>query len=321
MPKLTRRIKNNKKNRSIKQYGGYEFQKMPETQLNDKAPLDSEREGVIDIIKDNVSNVASSVAKTITDASLKIAGLERINKTSENDANDKKAIDANSGIVSNVENIADKTGASVIENVNEVLGSNEVKETTIQAANKTANIIKENARIFNEALNNPEVKVELEKAIENASEVGNIIVDAAKEPFDRAVDNTAESLQRAMPKFSSALSKTFWDAAGAIPLLNIPIETLNVVNDITKAASATTEAGSEAVQAGSDFFIRTKENIDQGLRDLENKKKIGGQISNRITKSIKQFENPTIIQSQMGGKKTRRFLKYRAKTKRVRFAM
>lgn len=320
MPKLTRRIKNNKKNRSIKQYGGYEFQKLPETQLNDKAPLNSEREGVIDIIKDNISNVANSAAKIITDAGLKIVGLQRINKTPENDANDKD-IDTKSGIVSNVENVADKTGAALIENVNEVLGSNAAKETTIQAANKTANIIKENARIFNDALNNPEVKVELEKAIQNASEVGNIIVDAAKEPFDRAVDNTAESLQKAMPKFSSALSKSLWDAAGAIPLLNIPIETLNVVNDITKAASATTQAGSEAVQAGSEFFISAKENIDQGLRDLENKKKIGGQISNRITKSIKQFENPTIIQSQTGGKKTRRFLKYRAKTKRVRFAV
>jgi len=107
----------------------------------------------------------------------------------------------------------------------------------------------------------------------------------------------------------------------AVPGVGAVIEVGKMLNDGTKAASAVVEAGSEAVEAASDAFIETKENVEQGLKELEEKKKLAEQISNRTTKSIDNFENP--ISTQMvGGRKTRRRLfKRKAKSKRVRFAI
>ena len=63
-----------------------------------------------------------------------------------------------------------------------------------------------------------------------------------------------------------------------------------------------------------------KENIEEGLKVLEEKKKLGDEISSRTDKSIKEFEDP--VKTQDGGRKTRRRLfKRKAKSKRVRFAM
>jgi hypothetical protein len=63
--------------------------------------------------------------------------------------------------------------------------------------------------------------------------------------------------------------------------------------------------------------------VKQGLKELEEKKKMGDQISNRTTKSINNFENPLSSTTQSaGGRKTkRRLFKRKAKSKRVRFAI
>ena len=57
----------------------------------------------------------------------------------------------------------------------------------------------------------------------------------------------------------------------------------------------------------------------KGLKELDEKKKMSQQISNRTTNSINQFENPSVVK---GGTKTRRRLfKRKLKSKRVRFAI
>jgi hypothetical protein len=319
MSKITRRLKNkkNKKNRTIKK-GGSTIE-------------GTTREGIFDIIGNKISNIASSTGKTIGDTGLKIIGLERIDKSVEEENSNKKIDDAAYGIVSdvgnvvdktgtaiieNVGNVVDKTGAAIIENVNEVLGSDIVKQTTEQAAEQTADIVKDSAEKFNEALNDPEVKAELEEAIENAGEVGEIVLKAAKKPLDEAIDIAAESTQKASSAAVSGAIKVTTDALSAIPFWGAIIDLGKMVNDGSSAASAVVEAGSEAVEGASDAFIETKENVEKGLKELEEKKRMSEQISNRTINSINDYENPVMYQK--AGTR-RRLLKRKAKSKRVRF--
>ena len=59
------------------------------------------------------------------------------------------------------------------------------------------------------------------------------------------------------------------------------------------------------------------------LEDLNQLNKVGGSISNRVEKSIDEFENPVSSAPVLtGGRKTRKkFLKRKGKSKRVRFAV
>jgi hypothetical protein len=303
MSKITRRLKN-KKNRTIKK-GGSTIE-------------GTRREGIFDIIGNKISNIASSTGKTIGDTGLKIIGLERIDKSVEEENSSKKIGDAAYGIVSDVGNVVDKTGAAIIENVNEVLGSDIVKQTTEQAAEQTADIVKDSAEKFNEALNDPEVKAEVEEAIENAGEVAEIVLKAAKKPLDEAIDIAAESTKKASSAAVSGAIKVGTDALSAIPFWGAIIDLGKMVNDGSSAASAVVEAGSEAVEGASDAFIETKENVEKGLKELEEKKRMSEQISNRTIKSINDYENP--ITYQKAGTR-RRLLKRKTKSKRVRFAI
>lgn len=319
MPKLSRRLKKNKKNKTLK--GGGDKSE-PE---KDK----DEREGIIDIIGDKISDVASSATTFVGDAGLKIMGLERINKTSEEDdatkkvdKNINKVSDAASGIITDVGNVVDKTGVAIIDNVNEVLGSDAVKQTTEQAAKKTAELVKEGAETFNQALNDPEVKAQLEESIEKAGEIGSVVVEAAEKPLEKAVDVTANAVSKATGAALAGFIKVGTDMMGAVPGVGAVIEVGKMLNDSSKAASAVVEAGSEAVEVVSDVFIETKEGVKKGLELLERQKKLGNEISNRTDKSIKEFENPIATAQSAGARKTRRrLLKHRGKSKRVRFAI
>lgn len=302
MSKITRRLKNKKKNKTIKK-GGSTIE-------------GTTREGIFDIIGNKISNIASSTGKTIGDTGLKIIGLERIDKSVEEENSSKKIGDAAYGIVSDVGNVVDKTGAAIIENVNEVLGSDIVEQTTEQAAEQTADIVKDTAEKFNKALNDPEVKAEVEEAIENAAEVGEIVLKAAKKPLDEAIDIAAESTKKATSAAVSGTIKVGTDALSAIPFWGAIIDLGKMVNDGSSAASAVVEAGSEAVEGASDAFIETKENVEKGLKELEEKKRMSEQISKRTINSINDYENPVMYQK--AGTR-RRLLKRKAKSKRVRF--
>ena len=314
MSKFTRRFKKNKNNKSLKKGGS-----------NNSYSEKDEREGVIDMVENKVSNIASSAATFLTDAGLKIMGLERVNKddaTKKVDENINKVNDTASGMMSDVGNVVDKTGATIIENVNEVLGSSIVKETTEQAAAKTADIVKESAEKFNEALDNPEVKAEVKETIEKAGEIGDVVVEAAKKPIEKAVDVAASAAQKATGAALAGVIKVGTDMMAAVPGVGAVIEVGKMINDGSKAASSVVEAGSEAVEAASDAFIETKENVEKGLKVLDEKKKMGDEISNRTIKSIKDFEDPIKTVQAAGSRKTRRRLfKRKAKSKRVRFAI
>lgn len=315
MPKITRRIKRNKKNITFKRGG---------------ANLDKERKGVIDIIGNKIGDATSFVVDKAEDIGLNAFGLERIDSSKENNEatnsvnnSVEKIGNAASGVVSDVGNVLNKTSAAVIDNVNEVLGSPTVSESVTEAGKETAAITGKLAETFNNAMDNPEVKAEVEEAIENAGEIGAVVVKAAEQPIKEATRVGVEAGTKALGAAGSGLIKVGTDMLGAVPGIGAIIDIGKMINDGSKAASAVVEAGSEAIETASDAFTETTENVKQGLKDLDEKKKLSQHISNRTTKSINEFENPLPNTSQSaGGRKTRRRLfKNKAKSKRVRFAM
>lgn len=327
MAKLTRRFKKNKKNTTNKRGG-----KSGESKMNTEQK--SERQGIFDMIGSKIGSVASSAATKVGDLGLKFVGLERINKSDDEEKVTEKVDEgigkinesiekigeATADFVSDVANVADKTGSAIIKNVNEVLESDAVKETTAEAAKNTAEIVQENLEVFNDALNNPEVKAEVKEAIDHAGEVGSLVVEAAEKPIEKAVDIASNSAAKATAAASAGFIKVSTDMAAAIPGVGAVIEVGKILNDGSKAASAIVEAGTEAVEVASDAFVETKKKVEEGLKVLEEKKNLAHEISSRTNKSIKEFEN--VIKTQDGGRKTRRrLLKHRAKSKRVRFAM
>jgi hypothetical protein len=348
MPKFTRRIKGNRKNRTYKSvatfgkrestFGKREstFGKRESTIGKRESTIgkkggdgpDEERKGIIDIVTEKIGDGASFVFDEAEDIGLNALGLERINDSNnvngqKVDENINKIGDAASGVVSDVSNVVNKTTASVIDNVNDVLGSESVNGSVQAAANETAEITGKLAEKFNDAMNNPEVKEQVEKAIDNAADIGTVIIKSSEKPLQEAAKVGVEAGTKALGAAGAGIVKVGTDLAAAVPGLGAVIEIGKILNDGSKAISAVVEAGSEAVETASDAFIETTENAKQGLKELEEKKKMVQQISNRTTQSINQFENPLPATTQSaGGRKTkRRFFKRKSKTKRVRFAI
>ena len=322
MPKFTRCIKKNKKNRTFKSES--HFGRRGGANISDE-----ERKGIIDIISDKIGDTASTLANKAEDIGLNALGLEKINKSAEEnemgqkiDENIEKISDAASGVISDVGNVINKSSAAIIDNVNEVLSSPVVSESVKEAGEQTAEITGKLAESFNEAMDNPVIKAEVEEAIENAGEIGTVVAKAAEEPIKEVARVSVEAGTEALSAASSGAVKVATDILASIPGVGAIFDIGKILNDGSKAASAMVEAGSEAVETASDAFIETKQKVEEGLKDLEEKKKIAQQISNRTTKSINQFENPLSAVKQSGGnKKTkRRLFKRKIKSKRVRFA-
>ena len=322
MHKFTRRIKKNRKNRTIKT-GGYGGSKSDESEKE-------ERQGVIDMVQDKIGDVAKSAATGVADVGLRLVGLQRVGKEKEEEPkpeppqevneNLQKIESAASGILDDVKDVADKTGAAIVDNVNEVLGSKIVDTTTTEAAEQTAEIVKDNLEKFNDALNKPEVKAEVKEALDNAGEVGSLVIDASKKPFYKAVDVAAETIPKVSNAVVTGVARVGTDFLAALPGIGAIFDIGKIINDSTRAASSVVEASSEAVEAASDSFIEAKHLVEEGIKELGEKKELANKISDRTTESIKEFENPT--KSTTGGRrKTKRRLNRRkAKSKRVRFA-
>lgn len=257
-----------------------------------------------------INNSSGKQIETVTTPPVQVPNTPEVS--------DQNQVPNTPDMVSEPENALDKTGAAIINNVNEVLESDIAKETTKQAAKDTVYIVKELAGTFNKALDDPEFKAEAKQAIQNVGELGLVFAEAAKEPVNIALNNTAESIERTMPKLGAAGVKILWDTMGAIPPISILVDGINIVNDVTKATSAASKVATEAIESASDAFSETKKKFELKLKELEEKKRISQQISNRTTNSIKEFEDPI----QAGGYKTRRRLfKHKAKSKRVRFTV
>ena len=207
--------------------------------------------------------------------------------------------------------------------MNDVLESDIVKESVQEAAENTGEIIKDNLEVFNDALNDPEVKEQVVNAIKNAGVVGDALLDASKEPINKFAENVAEEVPIIASAGLSGLMKVGSDFAAAIPGVGAVIDILKAANDGAKALKTSVEATTNIIDSGAELINKTKENFEEIKKELKEKKKLAGEISNRTTNSINEFTKPSNnLQNQGGGRsKTRRRLnKYKAKSKRVRFA-
>lgn len=260
-----------------------------------------ERQGILDMIGNTVSGTASFIA----DNGLSLLGLERIDKSEQETP----------GVVSDAKNIANKASVAVVENINKVLGSEAVSNSVEQAGKTTAIITGKLAEKFNKAMEDPDLKAKVKKAIENAGEIGSVVAKAAEEPLQKLAKVSGKAATTAFGAASSGAIKVGTDMLGAIPGVGGIIEIGKMINDGSKAASAIVEAGSEAVETASDAFVDTSENVKEELKNLEAQKKISNQIAGRTSKSIEEFE-------QAGGfnKTKRKFSKNTPKSRKVRFA-
>ena len=348
MNKQTKRIRRNRKNKTRKHYGG-------STEVTD-----NKSKGIFDVIGDKLSDYSGKAFNYVKDKSLRLAGLQPIKKSEtepvqsasiqEVDNKINEIGDAASGVVSDAKeigsdivNVVDKGSAAVIGNINDVLESPQVGESLNDAASETADIGEKLLENFNESLSTPELKEETKEALDNAADYADIAVEAMDEPINKAVDELNEAGTKAASGAVSGAIKVGTDAMAAVPYLGGIIELGKMINDGSRAIGDVATAASDATSTISKVVEETSKNIDKGLDKLEEKReglntdidlkpdatlkqlnKDGVSVSNRVNKSIEQFENPVNSAPvvQKGGKKTRRKLfKNKGKSKRVRFAI
>jgi len=340
MNKQTKRIRRNRKNKSRKYYGG-------------AVEVDDKSKGIFDIIGDKISGYSGKAINYVKDKGLRLVGLQPIQQPTQNTSTqevDQKINEignAASEIIEDVKNVVDKGSAAVLENINDVLESPKVGETLSEAATETAEIGEKLLENFNEKLSTPELKEEAKIALDNAAQYTDIAVEAMDEPINKAIDQLNEAGTKAASGAVSGIVKVGTDAMAAVPGAGAIIEVGKIVNDASRAIGDVASAASEATSTISKVVEETSKNIDEGLDKLEEKKermsnaftppsvnlnpgedlnklnKVGGTITNRVEKSIDEFENPVSSAPVLtGGRKTRKkFLKRKGKSKRVRFAI
>jgi ABC-type transporter Mla subunit MlaD len=331
MTKQTRRNKKNKnKNKKTNKYFGGDSNEFEKSK------------GIFDIIGDKLSTYSGEAAKYAEDKGLRLLGLQPIenNANSDNpstnniDSKIGEISDAASGVVSGIKsvgsdvvNIFDKGSAALVGQINDVLESPKVGQSLSGALEETAEIGTKLLQNFNETIgNNPELKQQVELALDNASDYAEIAVDAMDEPINKAIDSLNEAGTKAAAGAVSGIVKVGTDALAAVPGAGAVIEVGKMANDASAAVGDVVEAASQAASTLSKVVEETSKNLEEGINKLEERKKEGMQIVNRADKSLDNFENPlktnVISQIQSGGNKTRRkFLKRKSKSKRVRFAI
>lgn len=340
MNKKTKRTGRSRKNKTRKYYGG----------KNGVTDKNGETKGVLDIIGNKLSGYSGEALNYLKEKGLRLAGLQPI-KEEESAINDSpkevdkkmnELSDAASGIISDVKNVFDKGSAAVIGNINGVLESPKVGESVSAAAEETAAISEKLLENFNEKLSTPEMKEETKKALENVAQVSEIAVEALDKPLNKAIDQLNAAGTKAASGIASGAVKVGTDFLAAVPGVGAVIEVGKIANDVTKAAQNVVSAATDATSTVKELVHETGENIDESLEKLDEKKeeefeeettvkpevslnqlnKVGGSITNRVNKSIAEFENTNIISSVSKNNKTKRkFLKNKGKSKRVRFAI
>jgi hypothetical protein len=253
-------------------------------------PNKNERKGVIDIAGESIGNLLENIYKKTRDISLKLLGLQLI-KNNEIINIDTSGISLDSSILEkgkNISSIADKSVSQSLDNINNYLKSSIVESNTKRTAEETAIILKNLLKLFNDTLDNPELKEELKEALQNAGEVGIIFVKAMEEPFDEFISIVSKSIEKSSSAIGSGAIKIGTDMMAAVPGVGSIIEIGKILNDSSKAASSVVEANGEIIEGMSDFIIKTKENFEKVLKEYEEKK--NNTIEN-INSSINEFNN------------------------------
>jgi F0F1-type ATP synthase membrane subunit b/b' len=344
--KQKNRFKKTKKNR--KYYGG-DPPLQTQTQIQNSF---ENKNGIIDSLNNKVSNILASTRKFITEKALRLAGLQSIQNTDSDFDNTNKEVNKNinqisnsaSNIISDVQenvheigkdivDVANKTSALFVENVNEVLGSPQVNENLNQAIENTKNIIENNLNVINKIASDPKLQQIADKSLENVSIYADKFIDVMDKPINNAIDKLNDAGERAVSGVLSGAVKVGTDVMAAVPGAGAIVETGKIINDASKAVGSVVEAGSESISTVSDLVSETSKNIKDAIKEIDDIKNQASQIADRTSNSIEEFVKP--IQSNIqpiqsiepiikndnikGGTK-KNVAKYR-KTKRVRFVL
>jgi hypothetical protein len=302
-------------------------------EANDETKEKNEQpEGVVDALQNKAGNVFQSIGNFISSKALRLVGLQKIKVNDEEESPqttiEKKEESVSSNILENAQSVgssiadaANKTSAAVVENVNEVLGSPQLNEGLTEAVENTKDIVEDQLENINEKLNDPKFKELAEETLENVGDYTNIAVKALDEPLDKVIDQVSESGQKAISGVLAGSVKVGTDVLAAVPGAGAIVEAGKIINDVSKSVGTVVEAGTEAATAVSELVIDAKENIDEGIKELENNKKLSENISNRTNESIANFVNPyKEIPIKKGGTR-KKLKKNKGKSKRVRFLL
>jgi hypothetical protein len=300
--------------------------------------------GIFDVIGDSLSQYTGKATKYIKDKSLRLIGLEPIHNEINNDIISNNNISNNnisnnnisnnnisnnnlsnslssttSKLSSDIVNVADKSSAAIIANVNDVLQNPKVGESISEVSKESTEILKN----LNNKLITPELKEETKLAMDNIADYVEIGVTSMDKPIDDAIDQLNNASTKAISGIGSGIIKVGTDLLAAVPGVGAIVEAGKIINDVSSAVGNVAEAASDAASTMSKVVDETSLNINSGLKELHDNKKIANQISSRTNDSIHTFIH--------GGNKTKRRLfknknkikdknKDKIKTKRVRFA-
>lgn len=276
-------------------------------------------ESIYDVLGNKLSNYSSNIKGYLADKGLKLLGLQQIKNDGKNLNNNDSLQNIDNSLTSlvsnakkirkDVANVFDKGSAAVVENINDVLKNPKIGQSVSEAAKETAEIGTNLLHNFNENLSSPELKEETKKALENAADYTEIVIDAMDEPIDKAIDELNKAGTKALSGVSSGAIKVGTDALAAVPGVGAVIELGKIANDASTAAENVVEATSEATSTIKNFVEETSKNIDENMDKFKEIKRDGLKVNNRINESLNKFQTPLSNKANLhsiGGRKTRK---------------
>ena len=347
--KRAKRVSNKTKNR---RYRGGAITPQPlssvQTVKNDNSEGHFERgPGIFTFLGDKIKGLATGAVGYVANKGLRLAGLQKIDndetppvnaetakidnqlnaagETASGLLSDVKeiagsAVDAAKGIADSAVDAANKVAAAGVEQVNDVLESPVVENSVSEAAAETADIVEKSLDTFNEKLSDPKIKEEATEALNNVADYAEIGVKALDKPLNAAIDELNEAGTKAASGLGAGIVKVGTDMMAAVPGLGAVIELGKIANDASAAVGNVVEAASDASSTAAELVATTSDNLKDGVKELEEKKREALKISNRTNESINKFLPPA--EPVGGGHKTRRnLIKRKGKSKRVRFAI
>ena len=215
-----------------------------------------------------------------------------------------------SEIVQKTGDIVDGITVNAIEGVGDLVG---VDLSNSEETGKKLDEIKE-------SISNPENNEKVKEIVENAAEVGAVALEAADPFIEPLVDKSIKIGEGALSKMGKSGVKILLNTAEEIPGVGVLIGTIRSLDSAGQAILAATNATSEIITTTSDSVNASTKNFNE-LMDEK------GDVTNRIDKSVKEFEAP--LKSVPGTDKvptggrggTKRHNKHKNITKRVRFAL
>ena len=262
-------------------------------------------DGVFKMVGDKATNFLKKALGYVEDKGLRLLKLKRMEPNEETVENTNKIDDTlnnateglstiGSKIGSDVVNVVDKGSAAIIENINDVLENPAVGKTASDAAGDLAQTGTKLLQNFNNSVNTPEFKAATKVALDSASEIAEVVVQASEKPVNDAVDILSDAGEKAATGVASGAIKVGTDAMAAVPFYGAIVEAGKIANDVSTSAGDVVEAGTQAVSAITEIVEKTSENINEGLDKLEEVKQQGEHMSNSMANVSNSMAMPSV---------------------------